>query len=113
MLMQEVNGMGTRDYPLVSNYMDEFGRINPEPTNEFDGHIYHDDGSKSFVDGAGKVGGVNARGQVRSKKTLKGIDDEHIDMIPNNEHDGHFHNEDGSKDFVDGTGTVGGVNNWN
>ena len=39
----------------------EINPIYPEPTNEFDGHIYHDDGSKSFVDGAGKVGGVNAR----------------------------------------------------
>ena len=30
-----------------------------EPNNKFDGLLHHDDGTKSFVDGAGKVGGVN------------------------------------------------------
>ena len=32
-----------------------------EPTNEFDGHVYHADGTKSFADGAGIVNGVNSR----------------------------------------------------
>ena len=86
-----------------------------EPTNPFDGHIENDDGTKDFADGTGRVGGVNTRSQLsqlRSKGRVNGIDDLDEASEPTNPFDGHLDNDDGTKDFADGAGRVGGVNMW-
>ena len=74
------------------------------------GHIWSDNGKiVGPVDGAGNTrSGWNSYMQSASNKA--GVDAFDRYNYPFNEHDGHLHNEDGTKDFFDGTGKVGGVN---
>ena len=106
--------------------------------NPFDGLIYNDDGTREFKEG-GIVGGVNnwigthskfddrdsgeiedhnkmlAKMKKKSeahKKKLKKAAAKKEKMKAFNPFDGLYHYDDGSIQFADGSGVVGGVNNW-